>query len=153
VVIAAAASVGDLVVCEVVAVLPGGYGAAEQIRAMATDGPVAIAASGPSAGLAAQVKRLPRVKLLELSDREYSAACADLEDAIAPGAYRFRRHPDLDAAVSVAARRKLGDGGFVWSRTSETAPVAALEAVTVAAHALANRPASKGKPRIVTAAA
>jgi hypothetical protein len=150
-VIAAAARVGDLVICEVVAVLPGGYGAAEHIRALATDGPVAIAASGPSAGLAGQVAKLRRVRLLELSDRDYSAACADLEDAIAPGAYRFRRHPDLDAAVQVAAKRKLGDGGWVWARRSAAAPVAALEAVTKAAHALGNRPTSVGKPRIVTA--
>jgi hypothetical protein len=151
VVIAAAALVDDLVVCEIVAVLEGGYGAAEQVRAICTDGPVAIATSGPSAGLAKQVKRYRRVQLVPCSDADYSAACADLDDAIGPGAYRFRRHDVLDDAVKVAAKRALGDGGFVWSRKSATAPVAALEACTLAAHALTTRPLSKGRPRILTA--
>jgi hypothetical protein len=153
VVIAAAALVEGVVVIEIVAVVAGSYGAVDQVRAIATDGPIAIATSGPSAGLARRVAKLRRVKLIPASDGDYSGACADLLDAIEPKAYRFREHPDLDAAVKVAATRKLGDGGLVWSRTAAGSPIAALEAATLAAHALSQRPASKGRKRIVTASA
>lgn len=148
VVIAAAAEVEGLTVVEVIAVLPGSFGFGDRIAAL-TDGPLGIAVNGPSRNLYDAAGKVKRVRLVKYTDQDYSAACADLVDAIEPRRYRFRRHPDLDAAVTVAATRKLGDGGFVWSRTSTAAPIAALEAATIAAHALSTRPASKGRPRIL----
>jgi hypothetical protein len=150
--IVAAAQVDDRVVVEVIAVLPGAYGAADRIKALCTDGPVGIAPDGPSAGLHKAVERLPRVRLTSYKVRDYSAACANLVDALEAGAYRFRQHPALDAAVAVAAKRSLGDGGWVWSRVSNDAHIAVLEAATIAADLVANRPLSKGVPRIITAA-
>jgi hypothetical protein len=151
-VIAAAAQVGDRVVVEIVAVLPAAYGAAERIRGLCTDGPVGIAPDGPSAGLHKAVERLRGVRLMSYKVRDYSAACANFTDALDAGAYRFRQHPILDAAVPVAAKRSLGDGGWVWSRTSSEAHIAALEAATIAADVVVNRPAPRGIPRIITAA-
>lgn len=148
VVIAAAAEVEGLVVCEVIAVLPGSFGFADRIKSL-TDGPLGIAVNGPSRNLWSTASKVRRVKVVKFTDPDYSAACADLVDAIAPRTFRFRRNPHLDDAVKVAVKRTIGDGGFVWSRREATAPIAALEAATVAANVLLNRPASKGKPRII----
>jgi hypothetical protein len=143
VVIAAAARVDGLVIVEIVEVAPA-FGAAALVTAIATDGPVAIDPNGPSAGLALTLAEAGQVELIQPTQREYSAACANLVDAIGPRAYRYRRHPVLDAAVQGAGKRKLGDGGFVWSRVSAAAPIAALEAATLATHALTGH--ATGKP-------
>jgi hypothetical protein len=142
-VIAAAARVDDRVVVEVVAVLPGGYTAADHIKALCVDGPVGVCPDGPSAALHKAVERLRRVRLVSFPTRNYSAACLGLVDALEAGAYRFRQHTTLDAAVAVAAKRALGDGGWVWSRTSAEAHIAALEAVTLAADLAAGLPTGK----------
>lgn len=151
--LAAAAKVAGVIVVEIVAVLPTAYGAAEEIRGhvRANPGALAVAPAGPSASLVKGLENIGGVKLLPISDQEYSAACANLLDALPAGGYRFRPHPDLDAAVKVAGKRALGDGGYVWARRSAGVPIAALEAATLAAHALA-RP-RVGKPRLVTSSA
>lgn len=148
VVIVAAAEVDGLVVCEVIAVLPGSFGFTDRIKHL-TDGPLGIAVNGPSRNLWSAAGKVRRVKVVKFTDPDYSAACADLVDAIEPRTFRFRKNPVLDDAVKVAVKRTIGDGGFVWSRREATAPIAALEAATVAANVLLNRPASRGKPRII----
>jgi hypothetical protein len=140
-VIAAAVRLDDLVVVEVVAVLPGGYSAPDHLKHL--DGPVGISPDGPSAGLHKAAERLARVRLVSYPTRAYSAACLGFVDALEAGAYRFRQHTALDAAVAVAAKRSLGDGGWVWSRTSAESPIAALEAATIAADLAATLPARR----------
>lgn len=142
-VIAAAARVDGRVVVEIVAVLAGGYGAADHVKALCTDGPVGVCPDGPSAALHKAVERLRRIRLVSFPTRNYSAACLGLVDALEAGAYRFRQHTALDAAVAVAAKRALGDGGWVWSRTSSEAHIAALEAATLAADLAAGLPTGK----------
>lgn len=150
VVIAAAAEVDDLVVCEVLDVVSP-FGAAGEVKGWAAGEPLAVARYGPSAGLADDLERLG-VPLLDFNGHDESAACTKVLNAIAPRAYRFRKHPALDAAVKVAGTRTIGDGGKAWARVSAGAPIAALEAVTWAAWALTHRPRRLGKPTVRFAA-
>jgi hypothetical protein len=142
VVIAAAALVDGIVVVEVLDVLPTAFGAAEHVKAWAVDGPVAIDPAGPSATIHDRLvsdDSLDSDQLLTMTGRDYSAACANLVDALQPRAFRFRPHPALDAAVRVAGKRQVGDGGYVWARVAAGAPIAALEAATLAAWAVEHR--------------
>jgi hypothetical protein len=148
VVIAVAAQVGDHVVGEVLDVLPTSFGAHDHVKAWATDGPVAVDPSGPSSGI---YEKLPETignhPVIGISTRSYSGACTNLVDALPHRGYLFRKHPALDDAVKVAGLRNIGDGGKVWARVAAGAPIAALEAVTLASHALAHR-APTGKPMV-----
>lgn len=146
--IAVAARVDNFVLCEVIDVLPTSHGAADHIKAWAIDGRVAIATNGPSKPLVTALGKWAR--LMPVSDGDLSSACATLLDSLPVKAYRFRPHPDLDAAVAVLGKRALGDGGYVWARTGATAPIATMEACTLAAHALTSQP-QLGKPRILVA--
>jgi hypothetical protein len=148
--IAAAAEVDGQVVVELLDVLPTAYLAHEHVAGWATDGPVAVAQEGPSATLHDKLKR-ERVKLISLAPSDNSAACADMVDGIKARSVLFRPHPALDAAVRVAGKRTVGDGGWVWARIKAGPAIVPLEAATAAVHALAHRPASIGRPRLVTA--
>lgn len=140
--IAAAGVVDGRPLVDVVDVLPTSYGAADVIKRWATDGPVAIARDGASALLVDAMG--DHAGLTALASRDFQVACASVMD----GGARFRQHPALDAAREVAAKRSVGDGGFVWSRTATTAPIATLEAGTVAAWLATHRPADPGRPVI-----
>lgn len=146
VVVAAAAQVGDEVVCEVLDVLPV-FGSAAAVKDWAGGESVAVDRSGPSASLADELDRLD-AQLLPLGTREVSAACANVLDGIAARRYRFRQHPALDEAVRVAGTRAVGDGGKAWARVAAGAPIAALEAVTNAAWSLTHREAPAPQPFI-----
>lgn len=147
--IAAAWEVDGVIVCEVLDVLPTGYLAADHVKGWAGRDLVAVDPNGPSAGLHADLvrkrARLPKV----FGSREASAACMNVLDALPVGGIRFRTHPDLDAAAKVAGKRRVGDGGYQWSRVDASAPIATLEACGAAAWALMNRPPS-GKPEVTT---
>lgn len=141
--IAAAGVVDGRPLVDVIDVLPTSFGAGAVIKRWATDGPVAVAPDGASATLAdALDDDAAGGQLLRVGSRDYSVACANVLD----GGVRFRPHPALDDARKVAAKRSVGDGGFVWSRTSTAAPIATLEAATLAAWAATHRPANPGKP-------
>ena len=139
--VAAAAEVGDLVVCEVLDVLPDVHGAAVHVAAWAEGQRLAVDPSGPSAALHAALTKDHVRGLLTMTTRDVSVACTDLTDALKPRKYRFRPHPALDAAVRVAGTRRVGDGGVAWARVAAGSSIAALEACTNAAWALRNRPA------------
>lgn len=154
VVIATAALVDGVIVAEILDVLPTAFGSAEHVKAWATDGPVAVDPSGPSATLHDRLAAPSGVRperLLAMSVRDASASCANLVDALKTGAYRFRQNDALDDAVKVAGKRQVGDGGFVWARVAAGAPIAALEAVTLAIWAVQHRRPA-GKPEIHHAA-
>lgn len=148
VVIAVAAKVGTRIVAEVLDVLPTSFGAVDHIKAWATDGPLAVDPSGPSSGIYEKLpEKLGTHPVVGISSRSYSGACTNLVDALPHRGYLFRQHDALDAAVKVAGLRNIGDGGKVWARVAAGAPIAALEAVTLAAHALDHR-GHTGKPLI-----
>lgn len=143
--IAAAAIVDGRPLVDVVEVLPTSFGAGAVIKSWATDGPVAVAGDGASATLAdALDDDDAAAQLIRVGSRDYSVACANVMD----GGVRFRPHAALDGARRVAAKRSVGDGGFVWSRTTAGEPIATLEAATLAAWAAQHRPADPGPPII-----
>ncbi len=146
VVIAAAADVEGQVVVEIVDVVPV-FGAAAVVQHWAGRDALVVDPNGPSAPLHDELRRLG-AKLLDYTSRDASAACANVIDALGSGAYRYRQHDALDAAVRVAGTRRVGDGGRAWARLSAAAPIAALEAATKATWALLHRPQEMGKPKL-----
>lgn len=149
--VAVAAELHGRIVVELLDVLPTAYLAAEHVAGWATDGPVGCSTDGPSATLHDQLtRRLPKRRLFGLAPRDNAAACATVLDGIGARRILFRPHPALDAAVRVAGKRALGDGGFVWARVKAGPAIVPLEAATAAVHALEHRPARVGRPRLVT---
>lgn len=141
---------GRVIVAEVVDVMEGSHEAAARVRGWVGRDVVAVDPSGPSATIADNLAdHLDEEHLLKVSTRDYSAACANVVDALDPRAraYRYRPNHHLDEAVRVVGKRNVGDGGFVWARLTSEAGVstAPLEAVTLAVWALTHRPAG-GKP-------
>lgn len=113
------------------------------------DGPVAVRRRGPAGPVADALERAG-VPIVDPTDTEYAAACQDLwdrlcdENATTPDE-AGRTHPralhrdseDLDQAVDVAGRRRIGDGGWAWSHKHSLGDVSALEMGTLAAWASA----------------
>lgn len=145
VVVAAAVELDDgRVVAEVLDVIPV-WGAAAVVAAWATDGPLVVSRTGPSAALAEELELL-KVPLLPFTATEESAATTRFLDALDVKAYLFRQHPTLDDAVRVAGTRTVGDGGRAWARVAAGAPIAAVEAVSNAIWSVQHRPRTIGKP-------
>jgi len=145
VVIAVAAELPDgSIVVEILEVLPTGYGAAAHVLGWAGGDTIAVAAGGADAGLADELLRLrpgaaEKTGLLRLTTTQSGAGVTTLLDALPARAYRFRRHPALDAAVKVAATRTQGDGGKAWAHATGGAPIAPVRAATMAAWAVTHR--------------
>lgn len=85
----------------------------------------------------------PGLEVRYLTTPEYAGACADFVRGIFDRSVRHHNDAGLDAAVSVAVRRDLGDGGFGWGRKHAGGPIVELVAVTVALRALAFLPAPR----------
>jgi hypothetical protein len=137
VVVAAAAEVDGIAVVEILDVVPV-YGAAEVVKFWTGRDSLVVDPTGPSSGLHDELTRL-KVPLLPFTGRDSSAACLNVLDALGSGAYRYRKHEALDAAVRVAGTRTVGDGGKAWARLAAGAPIAAIEAATDAIWALQHR--------------
>jgi hypothetical protein len=70
---------------------------------------------------------------LKITDTaEVLDACADLFNAVRDGTVRHESYPELDAAVSAAVKRTVGER-WAWGRRVSTADISVLEAVTLAA--------------------
>lgn len=119
-------------------------GAAELLDALTTEhgGHVVIDASGPAASLADDAERCGAV-VTRVGGAELASGTVALIDAIRrphdvagaePGVL-FRAHPAFLEALDAAATRRSGDR-LVWSRRGSAASIAALEAATLAIHAL-----------------
>ena len=61
---------------------------------------------------------------------------------------RIRTHEALDTAADIAGRRAMHDGGWIWARTRSAGDISALEAATLAAHAVARQPAPAPAPLV-----
>ncbi len=145
VVVAAATRHPDgYLLAEVVDVLPA-HGAADRVKGWANGATLAVARNGASASLADDLERL-RVDLLPMTGQAETAACGSILDGLRARAYKFRPHPALDGAVLVTGKRRTTGGGFVWAPTAAGQPIAALEAVTSACHAVKHLRARVGKP-------
>lgn len=106
---------------------------------------VAATGSGPALTVVADCERLGVKVIQTLTDREYTAACADLFDRVGAGSLWHRGEPPLDAAVAGAGRRIAGDG-WAWSRRTSTADVAPLVAGSLALWADGRRPPPAVRP-------
>lgn len=144
VVVAAAAELdGGRILAEVVDVIPT-HGAAGRVKDWANYATLVVSRNGPSAGLADDLERV-NVALPPFTLRDESAACMSLLDGLEARAWKFRPHPTLEASRLVVGKRRTTGGGVVWAPTAEGAPIAAMEAITFACHAVRHRRAT-GKP-------
>jgi len=146
---------------EVIAHRPGRSWAAPFIKELQDRGQgIAIKRWGSSAPVADQLER-DGVDLLPMISNDYAAGCQDFYDRLhdrvpedadvsvlgTPAAQLVhRRHDGLDAAVDVAGRQKLKDGGWVWSPTKSTGDISTLEAGTLAAWAALRNPVELPAP-------
>ncbi len=106
----------------------------------------AVDARGPAGAFIEQLKRR-HVRLVELDSTDVTRACGAFFDAVMDGAVKVRSNPDLDAAVSGAAKRPVGDA-WAWGRKSSRVDISLLMAATVGMWAFA----AKGRPAVVSMA-
>lgn len=136
---------------EVVQHRPGRSWLVEAVRDLHDAGQgVAIDRRGPAAPVADQLE-LAGVTLLPLGGTDYAAACQDVYDRLLAPAPRLIHRADeaLELAADVAARRTIGDGGWIWSRAKSTGDVSPLEAATLAAWAVLRNPPAAVAPFIL----
>jgi hypothetical protein len=128
---------------EVIEQRPGRAWLIDRIKALRDyGGGVAVDRRGP-AGAVADALELAGVPLLTPTTIDYASGCQDLYDRVTdPAGPRLihRASEPLDAAVDVAGRRRLEEGGWVWSRKRSTGDISTLEAATLAAWAVARAP-------------
>lgn len=128
----AAGMIGDLAVVGAVDQRPGiGWVIAEAKRIQAERHcAVVVDEGGPAADLipaliAAGVILTP-MKLPDVKD-----ACAQIHTRVVEGRLAHPAHPFLDAAVSSARKRDVGDSGrWLWGRKLSTGDISMLESVT-----------------------
>jgi hypothetical protein len=105
---------------------------------------VAVVSNSPAGALIAELERAgATVVALPLGD--YRDACGAFFDAVTERRVVVQRHPDLDAAVTVALKKSAGDG-FVWDRRA--GDVSPLVALTIA-YAVAQRPVVSAAPLVM----
>src|SRR5205085_5695608 len=110
---------------EVIEQRPGRSWLIDRIKALNDyGGGVAIDRRGP-AGAVADALELAGVPLLLPTVIDYAAGCQDLFDRVTGPSPRLvhRAADQLDAAVDVAGRRRLEEGGWVWSRKRSTGDI------------------------------
>lgn len=88
-------------------------------------------------------KRHRDVKLVGLTTREFATACSRFDRAVTTGEAAHFRQPQLTAAVDVAARRPILDGGFGWTRKGSAGSITRLVAATVALKMFDDLPAPR----------
>jgi hypothetical protein len=141
-------SVSGVPVLEVLDYAPGVSWAGPRVAELVAAHRVPIVAatgSGPALTVVADCERLGVKVIRTLTDREYTAACADVFDRVRAGTMWHRGEPALDAAVAGAGQRIVGDG-WAWSRRTSTADVAPLVAGSVALWADGRRPPAPVRP-------
>ena len=105
--------------------------------------------AGPALDIADELERRGRVKVRRITGREYVAACAGFLAAVDSTQLTHRGTTALDAAVSAAAKRELGDT-WVWGRRQSAGPIAGLVSATVALWTYDHRTMPTAAPVIAT---
>jgi hypothetical protein len=119
---------------------------AAQLRA-----PIAYDAIGPNVAVAeALVRKAPRPKLVATNVRQMQAGCSQILAEIKDRTIRHEGEAPLDEAVAAAAKRAIGEGGFVFGRRASTGDISALIAATAALRAADELP-REARPAIRTA--
>jgi len=91
---------------------------------------VVIAGTGPAADLIPALEAAG-VRLTIAKGNDAADACAGIFDAVREKRIAHPKHPELDAAVAGAQRRKREDR-WVWDRRNSAHDISPLEAVTLA---------------------
>ena len=102
-----------------------------------------------AASVVAELSRA-RVRVETVGARDHAQACGTFVDLLGSARLNHRSQAALDAAVTGAARRPLGDA-WLWSRLRSTVDISPLVAVTLAAWWAHTRPAT-GRARVAVAA-
>lgn len=97
----------------------------------------------------ARLPRPPEVKYLTMG--EYAAACGMVLRGVFDDTVHHFNDPDLTAAVEVATKRDLGDGGFGWGRKTSAGSIAELVAGSVALKAFDQLPVGRRITTVMTA--
>jgi hypothetical protein len=97
---------------------------------------VVIAGTGPAADLIPALEAAG-VRLTIAKGNDAADACAGIFDAVREKRLAHPKHPELDAAVAGAQRRKREDR-WVWDRRNSAHDISPLEAVTLALWAANN---------------
>jgi len=132
---------------------PGHTWMPERLRKMSAKlrAPIAYDAIGPNVAVAEQLlRKAPRPKLVATNVRQMQAGCTQLLAEIKDHTIRHEGEAPLDEAVAAAARRSIGEGGWVFGRRASTGDISALIAATAALRAVDELP-SGAKPTIRTA--
>lgn len=93
--------------------------------------------AGPAGQLVAPLEAAG-IKVRQISTVDAKAACARFLTAVSDGTLRHIGQSELDAAVSNADRRDIGDGGWLWSRLRSSVDISPLVACTWAGWAAAS---------------
>ena len=91
----------------------------------------------------ALARHYPDVEQHLTATAEYAAACVQFERGIFDDTVHHFNDKDLDAAVTVATKRTLGDGAFGWGRKDSSGSIAELVAATLALRAYDRTPPRK----------
>lgn len=129
------------VLVELVDLVPA-YGASAAVLGWVGTDTLAVSRSGASGPLADDLELAwtgDDDRLVRVTTQAEAAACGRVSDSLEARMWKFRPHAELDKAREVTGKRRTTGGGFVWAPTAEGAPIAALEAVTWASHALQHR--------------
>ncbi|MGW5239490.1 hypothetical protein ACWEOW_11205 [Monashia sp. NPDC004114] len=95
-------------------------------------------------------RRYPNTTLTGLTTTDFAVACAVLDAAVRDGSLRHSRQQPLNEAVSVASRRAIRDGGWLWGRRASSGHIHTLVGATVALRMFDDLPA-KRSVRIISA--
>jgi hypothetical protein len=131
---------------------PGHTWMPERLRRMSAQLRASIAydAIGPNVAVAEQlVRKPPRPKLVATNVRQMQAGCTQLLAEIKDRTIRHEGEAPLDEAVAAAARRSIGEGGWVFGRRASQGDISALIAATAALRAVDELP-SGDRPMIRT---
>jgi len=80
------------------------------------------------------------------SARDMAAACGQFYDAVVSGQLRQLEQPALNSALALARRRRIGDGGWAWSRKDSDVDITPLTTATLALFGLTSSEVAE-KPR------
>lgn len=121
-----------------------------KIGRLATTLGVPILANRASIGVLeltdAIARHYPRVEVTFAHSAEYGSACAVFERGVKADDVHHPNDPDLDAAVSNAVKRPIGDGAWGWGHKDSSGNIAPLVSSTLALRAFDELPPPKRKP-------
>lgn len=129
---------------------PGTWWTVERLKHLTDkfEAPAAIDKYGPSAQLYDDAERAG-IPLLDVNSGFVSAASQKLMSGMvkakdAPDSWRptwrYKPHPALEAAASLATRRYFGDGAWAFGRRASVGSIAALEAANLSSHGVDHLP-------------